>query len=65
MLQDYEMKNKDIKFPKPNAVQELRERYNKRKEERLRKYDELAEVLKKQSPLKKTAKGSNPLDAEL
>lgn len=59
------MKENDIKPPKPNAVQELRERYNKRKAERIRKYDDLAEALKKKSPVKKIAKGSNPPDAEL
>lgn len=47
------MNSEKPKLPKPNAVKELRELYNKRKEERLKKYDDFAEKIKNQSPKKK------------
>jgi hypothetical protein len=52
-------------LPNPNAVAELRERSNKRKEERLKNYKELAETWKKKSPSKKIAKNSDLPDVEL
>lgn len=53
------------KLPKPNAVKELRERYYKRKEERSKKYSDLVEIFKKQSPTKKSAKINDQKDVEL
>jgi len=52
------------KLPNPNAVKELRKRYNKRKEERMKKYDEIADAFKKQAP-KKIATNNNLSDIEL
>ncbi len=40
------MSNEDVKTPNPNAVKELRDLYNKRKEERFKKHKEFAEILK-------------------
>jgi len=40
------------KLPSPNAVKELHKRYNKRKDDRMKKHDELAEAIKKQAPEK-------------
>ena len=59
------MENKGIKLPNPNAVKELRERSNRRKEERLENYKEIAEVWKKKTPSKKIAKNSDLPDVEL
>lgn len=59
------MNKNNPKTPNPNAIKELRERNKKRKDARLRKYDELAEAFKKQNPIKKIAKKSDLFDAEL
>lgn len=59
------MNTNNPKLPNPNAVKELRERNKKRKEDRLKKYDELAEALKKKIPVKKIAKNNGLPDAEL
>jgi hypothetical protein len=53
------------KLPKPYAVAELRERSNKRKEERLKNYKDLSEAWKKKNPSKKIAGNSEPPDVEL
>lgn len=59
------MSNEKVKLPNPNAIKELKERYYKRKNERLKEYDKLAEVLKKKTPAKKIAKSNNLPDVEL
>lgn len=59
------MKNSSPKLPNPDGIKQIRERYQKRKEERLKKYDELAEALRKKNPAKKIAKNKNLPDAEL
>lgn len=59
------MNNKTPKMPNSNAVQELRDLYNKRKEERYKKHKDLAEILKKKAPLKKIAKSNNLPDVEI
>jgi hypothetical protein len=51
--EDKPMNVKNPKLPNPNAVAELRERSNKRKEERQKNYKEIAEVWKKKNPSKK------------
>ncbi len=59
------MNENNPKLPNPNAIKELRERNKKRKEVRLKQYDELAEALRKQNLTKKIAKNSGLPDAEL
>lgn len=59
------MNTNNPKLPNPNAVKELRERNKKRKADRFKKYDELAEALKKKNPVKKIAKNNGLPDAEL
>lgn len=59
------MSNEAPKLPNPNSVKELRELYNKRKEERFKKHKELGEILKKKAPLKKIAKPSDLPDVEI
>lgn len=59
------MSNEKVKLPNPNAVKELKERYYKRKEDRIKKHDELAEIWKKKTPAKKIAKNNNLPDIEL
>lgn len=59
------MNTNSPKLPNPNAVKELRERNKKRKEDRLKKYDDLAEALKKKNSVKKIAKNNGLPDAEL
>lgn len=57
------MKNSSTKLPNPDGIQQIRERYQKRKQERLKNYDDLAEALRRKNPIKKIAK--NLPDAEL
>lgn len=59
------MSNEIPKLANPNAVKELRDPYNKRKEERLKKHKNFAEILKKKLPLKKIAKPSDLPDVEI
>ncbi len=59
------MSEETPKLPNPNAVKELRERFNKRKEERRKKYGEFADALKKKNPAKKIASDSGLPDVEL
>lgn len=59
------MSEQSPKLPNPSAVAELRERFNKRKEERLKNYNELAEAWKKKNPSKKIAKNNDLSDVEL
>lgn len=59
------MSNEAPKQPNPNAVKELREPYNKRKEERFKKHKNFAEILKKKLPLKKIAKPGDLPDVEI
>lgn len=59
------MNNEKVKLPNPNAVKELKDRYNKRKEDRLKKHVDLAEIWKKKTPEKKIAKNNNLPDVEL
>ena len=59
------MSNEAPKLPNPNAVKELRELYNKRKDERFKKHKELGDILKEKAPLKKIAKSSDLTDVEI
>jgi hypothetical protein len=59
------MNNETPKLPNPNAVHELRDLYNKRKEERYKKYKDFAEILKKKTPAKKIAKPNNLPETEV
>jgi hypothetical protein len=59
------MSNETPKLPNPNAVKELRDLYNRRKEERFKKHKEFGEILKKKSPIKKIAKTSDLPDVEI
>lgn len=46
------MSKEEVKLPNPNAVKELRERYNIRKQERMKKFKEFAKILKKKGTTK-------------
>lgn len=59
------MNSKSPKLPNPNAVKELRDLYNKRKEERFKKHKDFLEILKKKTPLKKIAKPNDLPDVEV
>jgi hypothetical protein len=52
------------KLPNPNAVRELRDLYNKRKEQRHKKYKDFAEILNNKIPMKKSAKSNSLPDVE-
>lgn len=59
------MSNETPKLPNPNAVSELRDLYNKRKEERFKRHKDFAEILKKKAPVKKIAKPTDLPDVEV
>lgn len=58
------MSNETTRLPNPDAVKQLRNLNKKRKEERLKYYNELAKVWKKKNPEKKIAKTSDHTDVE-
>lgn len=58
------MRTDEVKLPNPEAIKELRERYDRRKRERLKRYPEFVETLRKRIPLRKIAKQCSA-DAEL